>query len=50
MSDIAKDLAPGVYDDALKPAVKATGGLLELLPRAVRAALAPIEKWILHRE
>lgn len=50
MSDIAKDLASGVYDDALKPAVKATGGLLELLPRTIRAALAPIEKWVLHRE
>ena len=39
-----------VYNDVLKPAAQATGGLLALVPRAIRAALAPLEKWILERE
>ena len=50
MPGIEKDLLPRVYDDVAHPALKSAGGLLDLLPRAIRAALAPIEKWIMNRE
>lgn len=48
--EIAKELAKDVYSDGGKPIVKATGELVGLVPRAVKAALAPIEKWVLQRE
>lgn len=38
------------YDDALHPVMKSTGQTASLVPRAIKAALLPIEKWILHRE
>lgn len=41
---------PEVYDDGIKSTVKQTGGILELIPRTIRAALMPIEKWVMDRE
>lgn len=49
-TEVAKEIASDVYNDAGKPIAKPIGGLLGLIPRAIRAAFAPIEKWILHRE
>lgn len=48
--EIAKELAKDVYSDGGKPIVKATGELVGLVPRAIKAALAPVEKWVLQRE
>ena len=48
--DIAKELVKDVYSDGGKPVVKATGELVGLVPRAIKAAIAPVEKWILQRE
>lgn len=48
--DIAKEIAKDVYTDGGRPVVKPTGELLGLIPRAIKAALAPAEKWILQRE
>ena len=39
-----------VYEDVAKPAAKSTGELVGLVPRAIKAALAPVEKWVLQRE
>lgn len=48
--DIAKEIAKDVYADIGKPIVKPTGELVGLVPRAIKAALAPLEKWVLQRE
>lgn len=54
MMDIAKEVAKGIakdtYEDIGKPVTKPTGELLGLLPRIIKAALAPIEKWVLQKE
>lgn len=39
-----------VYSDLAKPTVVNTGKTLSLLPRAINAALSPLEKWILQKE
>ena len=44
------EVFPKVYDDGLSPSVKTSGQTLNLIPRAVNAALAPLEKWILNKE
>ncbi len=44
------DLVQEVYTDAAKPVVQPAGETMGLVPRAVKAALAPLEKWILQRE
>ena len=49
-TEIAKELAKSVYDDAGKAITKPTGELVGLVPRTVKAALAPLEKWILKQE
>ena len=49
-TEIAKELAPKVYDDLAQPTLQSAGGLLELIPRTIRASLAPLEKWILNKE
>ena len=46
--DVKKELAKDVYGDGGKPIVKATGELVALVPRAIKAALASVEKWILQ--
>ena len=48
-ADISLD-GTKIYDESLKPVSKPTAELAGLVPRAVKAAFAPIEKWILHRE
>ena len=47
---VAKEIAKNVYDDAGKSVVKPTGELLGLLPRAIKAALSSVEKWVLQKE
>lgn len=41
---------PNVYNDGLQPTVKESGKTLSLVPRAINAALAPLQKWILYKE
>ena len=48
--ETTKEVAKEVYSDVGKPVAKPTGELLGLIPRAIKAALAPLEKWILQRE
>ena len=50
--DIEKlgETALEVYKDGISPTVKETGNLLALLPRGIRAALKPFEKWIIRQE
>lgn len=48
--DAVKEVAKDIYADGGKPIVKPTGELVGLVPRAIKAALAPVEKWILQRE
>ena len=49
-TEVAKEIAKNVYNDAGKPVAKPTGELVGLIPRAIKAALSPLEKWILQRE
>lgn len=44
------ELAKEAYNDLVAPAAKSTGELVELVPRAIKAAMAPLEKWILQKE
>lgn len=39
-----------IYDDACSSVLHPTSQALGLVPRAIRAAFAPLEKWLLHRE
>lgn len=48
--EVAKEIAKDIYTDGGKSVVKPTGELIGLVPRAIKAALAPVEKWILQRE
>lgn len=41
---------PNLYDDGLSPSVKSSGKTLNLIPRAINAALTPLENWILNKE
>ena len=50
LNDAVKEVAKDVYKDLGHPVAQPTGGLVGLLPRAIKAALAPFEKWILQRE
>lgn len=50
MSEVAKEIAKDVYLDAGKPVMKAVGELFGLVPRALKAVLFPVEKWIVGRE
>lgn len=58
MEDELKDIAIGVsteiakdaYTDLGKPVAKPTGETLGLIPRAIKAALLPVEKWVLGKE
>ena len=49
-AEVAKEIAEDVYEDAGKPIAKPTGELVGLIPRAIKAALSPLEKWILQKE
>ena len=46
----AEEMATKKYEDGGVPIVKHTGELLGLIPRAIKAALAPLEKWVLQKE
>lgn len=48
--EVSKEIAKNAYNDVGKPIAKPTGELVGLVPRAIKAALAPLEKWILQRE
>lgn len=48
--NIIADTAKEVYKDGLKEPVKETGKTIALLPRVIKAALAPVEMWILNKE
>ncbi|WP_051540308.1 DUF4393 domain-containing protein [Clostridium ihumii] len=41
---------PETYKDGLQPTVKESGKTLSLIPRAINAALVPLQKWILYKE
>ena len=47
---MSEELTQKIYNDVAHPALQTTGELLDLLPRAIKAALAPIEKWMMNRE
>lgn len=49
-SNVAAEVAKAVYEDAGHEIIQPTGKTLSLIPRAVRAALQPCEKWIMQRE
>ncbi len=44
------DTVPEIYNDALQPLAKETGKTGGLIGRALNAALAPLEKWVLGKE
>lgn len=48
--EVSKQIAKEAYSDAAKPIMKPTGQIAGLVPRAIKAALLPVEKWILGRE
>ncbi|MBE7014678.1 MAG: DUF4393 domain-containing protein [Ruminococcaceae bacterium] len=48
--EVAKEIAKDAYNDAGKPIAKPTGELMGLVPRAIKAALSPLEQWILQKE
>ena len=48
--DAAKPIIEPAYNDIAKPIVKPTAELAALLPRAIKAALLPFEKWIITKE
>ncbi len=57
MNEIEKGVAEGVakstehvLDAALVPAAKESGELARLIPRTIRAAMLPLEKWVVNRE
>ena len=49
-NDIMKEIAKDVYTDLGHPIAAPSGELIGLVPRAIKAALAPVEKWVLQRE
>lgn len=49
-AEVAKEIAKDVYEDVGHPVAKPTGELVGLIPRAIKAALSPLEKWILQKE
>lgn len=48
--DVTKEIAKDAYTDIGKPVAKPTGETLGLIPRAIKAALLPVEKWVLGKE
>ncbi len=50
VKELAKEVAKDAYDDVGRPVAKPAGELVALVPRAIKAALAPVEKWVLQRE
>ena len=50
VAQIAKEVAKDAYTDVGKPILKPAGELIGLIPRTIKAALLPLEKWICQRE
>ena len=50
ISESKAEIVKEVYSDVAKPLVQPTGEIAGLIPRAVKAALAPLEKWIMQKE
>jgi len=49
--EIAKQVPiKDIYEDGAKKSVKATGDIVSLVPRAIKAALNPLSMWIMHKE
>ena len=48
--EVVKEISKDVYEDTISPMAKPTGAVLGLIPRAIKAALSPLEKWILQKE
>ena len=49
-TEIAKELAKDIYADGGREIVKSTSSTINLIPRAIKAALSPLEKWIMLKE
>ena len=47
---VAEEVAKDAYNNVACPVLKPTGGILGLIPRAIRVALLPMEKWIVGKE
>lgn len=48
--ETVKAIAKDVYTDLGHPVAQPSGELVSLVPRAIKAALAPLEKWVLQQE
>ncbi|HEX2947153.1 MAG TPA: DUF4393 domain-containing protein [Clostridia bacterium] len=48
--ECVKEVAKDAYADGGRPILKPTGELVGLVPRAIKAALLPVEKWVLAQE
>ena len=48
--EVVKEISKDVYDDIISPVARPTGAILGLVPRAIKAAPSPLEKWILQKE
>lgn len=48
--EAVKEVANDIYVDAGRPIAKPSGELIGLIPRAIKAALSPLEKWVMQRE
>lgn len=46
----AVETVPELYEDGMKPATVEGGEVLALIPRTIKAALAPLRQWIAQRE
>lgn len=46
----ALETTPELYHDALQPSAQESGKLIARIPRAINAAFAGLDKWILNRE
>lgn len=46
----ALEVAPDLYDDALKPAAQESGKALSRIPKLINAVLSPLDIWILNKE
>ncbi len=50
LNDNVKEIAPKIYDDGVKSAVKEVGITLSVIPKTINAALVPLRKWIVEKE
>ena len=50
VNEVAKQIAKEVYEDGFKPIIQPTGEVIGLLPRTIKAAFSPLEKWICKKE